>query len=151
MNDETLTTPESFTVTLAAGEEDLTLDFGYEPLPEPVTIGDYIWLDTNGDGVQDADETGLEGITVTLLDENGAIVETTVTDAEGNYIFNVAPGTYTVEVAAVTTDGETITTPSSITVTLAAGEEDLTLDFGYEPQVEAPVCLLYTSDAADDC
>mgnify|MGYP006254845563 FL=1 len=130
LNDETLTTPESFTVTLAAGEEDLTLDFGYEPLPEPVTIGDYIWLDTNGDGVQDADETGLEGITVTLLDENGAIVETTVTDAEGNYIFNVAPGTYTVEVAAVTTDGETITTPSSITVTLAAGEEDLTLDLG---------------------
>ena len=136
LNDETLTTPESFTVTLAAGEEDLTLDFGYEPLPEPVTIGDYIWLDTNGDGVQDSDEMGIEGILVTLSDENGVVIDSVLTDENGNYLFDGLPaGTYTVSVPTTGLNDETLTTPESFTVTLAAGEEDLTLDFGYEPAV----------------
>ena len=33
---------------------------------EPATIGDYVWLDRDHDGVQDADEPGIVGATVTL-------------------------------------------------------------------------------------
>ena len=30
------------------------------------TIGDYVWLDENGDGVQDAGEAGIANVKVTL-------------------------------------------------------------------------------------
>ena len=43
-------------------------------------------------------EPGLPGWTIDLLDSAGAIVATTVTDANGNYSFtDVGPGTYTVQ------------------------------------------------------
>ena len=42
-------------------------------------------------------EPGLPGWTIDLLDAAGAIVATTVTDANGDYSFaDVGPGTYTV-------------------------------------------------------
>ena len=40
------------------------------PEPEPVeptyAVGDYVWIDTNGDGIQDEDEDPLPGVTVEL-------------------------------------------------------------------------------------
>jgi hypothetical protein len=61
-------------------------------------LGDTVWMDSNGDGVQDPDEKGVEGVTVTLLDENGAVVETTKTDADGHYEFAIKkPGKYKVK------------------------------------------------------
>ena len=70
-------------------------------MPE-VRIGDYVWIDTNGDGAQGlpADEPGVPDVTVNLLDEVGAVVDTTLTDADGFYGFDVVPGTYTVEFIA---------------------------------------------------
>ena len=38
---------------------------------EPASLGDYTWIDTNADGLQDAGETGINGVIVTLLDANG--------------------------------------------------------------------------------
>ena len=65
-------------------------DFGLKPAGTG-QIGDFIWLDANKDGVQDTDEDGLPGITVTLEINIGGIwypVETTVTDADGKYLFD---------------------------------------------------------------
>ena len=39
--------------------------------PVPMSVGDYIWEDTDQNGKQDAGETALEGVTVTLLDKEG--------------------------------------------------------------------------------
>ena len=60
------------------------------------SVGDKVWQDTNGNGVQDAGEAGVSGVTVQLL-KGGTSVATATTDASGRYIFtNVVPGTYTV-------------------------------------------------------
>lgn len=64
----------------------------------PVTIGDKVWEDLNGNGVQDADEPGKANILVTLLNAAGATVATTTTDAMGRYKFTgLPPGTYGVK------------------------------------------------------
>ncbi|HEX9305002.1 MAG TPA: SdrD B-like domain-containing protein [Thermoanaerobaculia bacterium] len=52
--------------------------------------------DLNGNGVRDADELGLPGVTIRLTDAAGT-VRTTTTDASGNFAFTGIPaGTYTV-------------------------------------------------------
>ncbi len=38
----------------------------YVPAPLPAAIGDRVWFDTNRNGIQDAGETGVPGVTVTL-------------------------------------------------------------------------------------
>jgi serine-aspartate repeat-containing protein C/D/E len=60
-----------------------------------------VWLDKNANGVQDAGETGLAGITVKLLNSTGGVVASTTTDANGNYLFNnLTPGDYAAQVVA---------------------------------------------------
>jgi len=69
----------------------LANDFGYAPPnqdPGEGLIGDLIFLDANGNGVYDAGDTGLEGVTVKLYDAAGTtLLATTVTDENGNYTF----------------------------------------------------------------
>ncbi|MBO9624926.1 MAG: choice-of-anchor A family protein [Microbacterium sp.] len=66
-----------------------TIDAGYvTPL---VSVGDFVWLDGNRNGVQDAGEKPLSGITVKLLDKDGALVRTTMTDKDGYYVFTDLP------------------------------------------------------------
>ncbi|MDV0089618.1 fibrinogen-binding adhesin SdrG C-terminal domain-containing protein, partial [Staphylococcus aureus] len=38
-------------------------------------LGDYVWEDTNKNGVQDKDEKGISGVTVTLKDENDKVLK----------------------------------------------------------------------------
>ncbi|SPY38527.1 Serine-aspartate repeat-containing protein D precursor [Peptoniphilus harei] len=64
-------------------------------LLKPSSIGDRVWLDEDANGIQDAGEKGVEGVTVKLLDKdgspakdfNGNLVQDQVTDANGNYKF----------------------------------------------------------------
>jgi len=61
-------------------------------------LGDYVWLDSNRDGIQDPEEEGVEGVTVTLYDSQGAQVDTAITDVDGLYLFpNLRSGTYFLE------------------------------------------------------
>ncbi len=59
-------------------------------------IGDRVWTDTNGNGIQDAGELGLPGVTVTLYDNAGNLVTTATSDPSGLYTFTVPGGTYSV-------------------------------------------------------
>ncbi|MEM8550891.1 MAG: SdrD B-like domain-containing protein, partial [Pseudomonadota bacterium] len=93
-NTTTLTTA-SFTVE--SGDAVKNVDQG---LFKPVTIGDFIFTDTDEDGIQDPGEQGREGVTVNLLDENGNVLETVVTGPDGSYSFTRDPGTYQVQVEA---------------------------------------------------
>ena len=52
------------------------------------SIGNFVWLDKDKDGRQDAGEPGFSGVTVVLNDINGAILATTVTDTAGKYLFS---------------------------------------------------------------
>lgn len=59
--------------------------------PAPIEIGNLVWLDTDGDGVQDPGEAGIAGVTVELLDAGGASIAIATTDTNGNYIFSNNP------------------------------------------------------------
>ncbi|NOZ72923.1 MAG: hypothetical protein GXP38_13600, partial [Chloroflexi bacterium] len=62
-------------------------------------IGDYVWYDTDGDGIQDVNESGLGNVTIDLKDGGGSVVATVATDADGGYIFTHLPAdNYTVDI-----------------------------------------------------
>ncbi|MFN8489124.1 MAG: SdrD B-like domain-containing protein [Caldilineaceae bacterium] len=63
--------------------------------PAPIEIGNRVWKDTNGNGIQDADEPGLAGVVVSLYDSNNNRLATVATDAQGAYYFSNATGTDT--------------------------------------------------------
>ena len=126
-------------VTLTSGQTIRTLDFGYTGTS---LIGDRVWFDADKDGIQDAGEVGIPGISVQLTgDINGDSISdvtlNTVTDASGNYEFpSLAAGTYTMTVTPLsgsvpTADADGIATPQSSTLTLAAGTINRDQDFGY--------------------
>ena len=114
-------------VTLAANESDFTIDAGFF---DPGTIGDFVWDDLNGDGVQDVGEPGRGGVTVTL---SGAASGSTTTAGDGSYSFTgLAAGSYAVSITVP--GGLTLTTADPVNIALAAGATDLTADFGlYDP------------------
>ena len=107
-----------------------------------MSIGDRVWTDYDGDGVQDPGEPGIENATVTLRGEDGLVLDTVTTDANGEYEFpDLPPWTYTVEVSDLppdltpTFDRDTGTT----TPDLNSGDIVLTgtsvddADFGLQP------------------
>ena len=55
-------------------------------------LGNRVWLDTDKNGAQDAGESGIPGICVTLLDAGGHLAGSTTTDSNGYYGFNVQGG-----------------------------------------------------------
>ena len=63
----------------------------------PVAIGNFVWDDTNGDGVQSPSEQGLSGVVVTLESCANTTIGITTTNTNGTYQFSsVAPGCYQV-------------------------------------------------------
>jgi hypothetical protein len=96
----TFVTIDNFTGPVTDEDKDrntnLTVDFG---IFNASSIGDFVWSDTDKDGVQDAGELGVDGITVRLFAGNSATAFATTTTANGGkYLFdNLVPGIYTVE------------------------------------------------------
>lgn len=97
-SDINTTTGRSANIVLATGERERNIDAGLIfSQPATASVGDRVWLDTDGDGIQDANEVGVSGVTVTLYNNLGVVVATTVTDANGNYLFTgLTAGTYSV-------------------------------------------------------
>jgi uncharacterized repeat protein (TIGR01451 family) len=56
--------------------------------PAPIEIGNRVWFDLDGDGIQDPGETPLAGVTVQLLDATGNLVGTVLTNAQGEFVFS---------------------------------------------------------------
>ncbi|MFK7917560.1 MAG: SdrD B-like domain-containing protein [Ilumatobacter sp.] len=121
----------TMTVTLVSGTDRLDLDFGVN---EPITIGDFVWHDLDGDATFDGGEPGLDGVIVELVDGSGAVIDTATTIA-GDYSFtDVEPHVlaYTVRIRPGTTPaGFTNTTPAFVTVMATSGDDVDTADFGY--------------------
>ena len=129
--------------TLTSGEDDPTWDAGFYKY---ASLGDFVWFDLDEDGVQDANEPGIKGVTVTLKDSSGNTVGTTTTDSNGAYSFtNLKPGDYTVVFSTPSSDWSISpkdqgsddtdsdadpTTGSTGTVNLSSGEDDDTIDAG---------------------
>ncbi|MEM1326751.1 MAG: SdrD B-like domain-containing protein [Bacteroidota bacterium] len=168
-----------YAITLDAGEENLTADFGYnfnptndvnDPTGSPTaTLGDRIWVDSDGDGVQDPNEVGVSGVEVTLTGAGpdgifgtpDDLILTTTTDENGYYIFNnLPPGAYVTEVTDDTGASHPILggdfnqtgdpddfgglammpdNRQTTPVVLGPGDVYLNADYGYQPGAGAAV------------
>jgi len=54
----------------------------------PIEIGNLVWCDDNVNGIQDANEKGIEGVEVLLIcQETGEVIGKTETNIIGNYVF----------------------------------------------------------------
>lgn len=115
------------------------------------TIGDLVWVDANGNGIQDADEPGLANVIVKLYQADGTLVASTTTDQNGAYAFTdlpagdyylqvVSPGGYVFTLANQGTD-DTVdsdvdrATGKTTVISLAAGQSDTRWDAGLIPTV----------------
>ncbi|MFN2304786.1 MAG: SdrD B-like domain-containing protein, partial [Anaerolineales bacterium] len=158
-DEDGLGTLNNSTTTVVAGEEHLTADFGYNWTSPSDTnspdadstgaIGDRVWIDADGDGLQDPGEAGLGGVTVDLYTagadgifgtSDDVLAATTTTDAAGNYIFdNLDPDAYVVKVtppAGYTQTGDpdaTLDNQTTSPILLAPGDVYVNADFGYNP------------------
>jgi hypothetical protein len=68
--------------------------------PTPINIGNFVWNDVNANGVQDAGEKGLNGITVQLWSsDKSQLISSAVTNSNGNYyVVAPLPGDYRIRV-----------------------------------------------------
>jgi hypothetical protein len=57
-------------------------------------IGNRVWLDENQNHLQDDFENGVGGVCINLFDSNGNFLQSTSTDSNGYYAFNVDAGNY---------------------------------------------------------
>src|SRR5262249_44857871 len=137
------TTGRTVVTTLTPGESDLTWDSG---IYYTASLGDRVWLDQNGNGVQDAGEPGIRGVTVVLYTSGGTqFGAPTTTDSNGNYAFpNLPPGDYYVQFIPPsgyvispqnqgsddTADNDASAAGTTATTTITLGESDSTWDAG---------------------
>ncbi len=83
-------------ITVGIGERSENNDVGVED-PGTAAVGNFVFLDENGNGVFDGGEAGVEGVRVDLLDENGDVFDTVTTDQNGAYLFDgLDAGVYSV-------------------------------------------------------
>src|SRR5205085_11521736 len=115
------------------------------PAAASSSIGDRLWLDEDGDGIQDAGEDGIAGATVRLFDSTGVtLLASTTTDMDGRYIFTGrAAGTYVVRVLSSSLpaglyanstydfDNGTTSPNAESSITVAAGDNEDRSDFGF--------------------
>ena len=139
--DADVTKDNKTTVTVTAGTTNTTPNFGYQG---NASIGDYVWIDANGNGAQDSMEIPLAGVTVYLdLNSNGTRESNepfATTNSSGAYTINgLTPGTYLVAVdgtslpgGATNTGDPDATKDGKTSVTLVAAQSLTTADFGYQ-------------------
>ena len=109
-------------------------------------LGDLVWEDLNGNGLQEAGEPGVAGVAVILMDMADNIVSSDTTSSSGEYSFeNLTPGTYTLEFQppdgysftikdagnndSIDSDADPVSQRTD-PITLAAGQSDLSWDAG---------------------
>ena len=151
-----LVTPTAIELTAAAPNA-TEIDFAFV---KPVSVGNFVWFDANKDGIQDADEVGVAGVTVTLtdaagnpvIDLDGNPVKPVTTDANGKYEFTnlmpnvdrivanpgeqsykvtfTPPAGYSATKSYAAADGEKDSNGAESDVTLTEGQNDESVDFG---------------------
>ncbi len=148
---------DPYKVTLNGGQNNATADFGY--YNKPAKLGDYVWEDTNGNGIQDSGEPAIQNAVVTLTitwpsSGTGTTIVKTTTGMDGKYLFdnllldeNMTSGTgagnptFSISIATPSGYLPTLTTqggntaldsnPNPTAATVTKGGSDLTYDFGF--------------------
>jgi SdrD B-like domain/Secretion system C-terminal sorting domain len=99
-------------------------------------LGDFVWLDMNGNGAQDDGEPGISNVTVKLKDINGNVLATTITDSKGYYGFHDPAnyGTTNYQVEFVTPAGYT-----PVTANAGADDKDSDAVGGVISNINVPI------------
>ncbi len=138
-----------YEICLTRNFQDGSVDYCCRPISynncEKGSIGDRVWEDTNGNGIQDAGEPNLDDVVVRLYDESGREIAFTRT-VNGSYIFtDLDPGNYVVRVdlqdfvPSIHADSDPLSNSdieniyfygSTGTITLGSGEQRSDIDFG---------------------
>jgi hypothetical protein len=113
---------------------------------ELASVQGFVWNDADQDGLQDEGESGIQNVTVNILDKTKTFINAALTDAAGRYQFDgLAPGDYYFDFAvpigfslspehrgqdeALDSDADVITGETNL-VQLVAGNNILTWDVG---------------------
>ena len=120
--------PGTYTITTQSGQNVTGENFGNFQL---VSISGMKFHDLDGDGVKDPSELGLSNWRIRLF-ENSILIDSVLTDVNGNYTFsNVGGGTYTISELVQTGWTQTLpTSPGSYTIAATSGQNITGKDFG---------------------
>ena len=136
------------TPTGAAGDgevEDYQIAIA-DSTPTTASVGDKVWEDLDGNGIQDAGEPGIPNALVNIYKSDNTLVDATFSDSNGNYSFsNLDPGDYIIEFTSpavgynftsqdagddtLDSDADPVTGRTA-TFTLAAGDNNTSIDAG---------------------
>ncbi|NES82407.1 MAG: choice-of-anchor E domain-containing protein [Moorea sp. SIO1G6] len=114
--------------------------------PTTASVGDQVWEDLDGDGIQDPGEPGIPNALVNIYKSDNTLVDATFTDSSGNYSFSdLDPGDYIIEFTSpavgysftrqdagddtLDSDADPVTGRTD-TFTLAAGDNNTSIDAG---------------------
>ena len=91
-----------------AGQNAHIFDFGFKSAASAYSVGNRVWFDTDDDGIIDAGELGIAGVSVSIFadgnsdgqpDSPGSPLGTVATNADGYYRFDgLSAGTYVIRI-----------------------------------------------------
>ena len=137
-----------YAITSGVQLDNFDIDAG---MYQPANIGDYVWVDSDQNGIQNEVSTGLSGVIVHVYQDSdtdgipdGGVIATDVSDGNGAYSFStLAPGSYVLEFevsgydfsakdqTTEANDSDVFpTTGYTSTVTLTSGETNNDIDAG---------------------
>jgi len=122
------TAPDTKSHSISLKDADITgLDFGNNA--GSYSISGTAFQDRNGDGKKDADDSGMSGWKIQLL-QNNNLINVTDTGSDGTYAFrDLASGTYSV--SEVVQEGWSLTAPASGSHSVTLKDADVSgMDFG---------------------
>ncbi|RMF28239.1 MAG: hypothetical protein D6765_06320, partial [Bacteroidetes bacterium] len=150
--------------SLSVGDSLLTLDAGFAPF---AAIGDRVWLDENGDGLQNPGEPGIAGIRVRLFNAADQLLDSALTAPDGSWrIDSLFFGSYSLHFDttgqqsgfallgspqdqgpddALDSDADPLTARTATFTFDPSLGDDLSLDAGFVPQP----CTLEAAGLAD--
>ncbi|NPA27497.1 MAG: hypothetical protein GXN91_00400, partial [Epsilonproteobacteria bacterium] len=156
---------ESDIILLESAQENNNTDAG---LYKKGCLGDFVWEDSNQNGLQDEGEVGVDGVRIYLLDINGTILNQTISSNGGYYEFCGLEGEYKVRFdlsslsqkylitqpnvgsdESIDSDADPITGESSF-VAVKAGEFYKDLDLGIYKAPSYLEIKKYTQDSSGD-
>jgi hypothetical protein len=131
-------------VLVTNNSSNMDTDFGFYKTGCSGSIGQLVWRDSNGNGVQDTGEPGIPGVLLSLSSGSYGVIQTAMTDANGNYLFSglcaasysvavTTPQGYVATTSLVGSDRSKDSNASPSSVTLGSNSTaDLTVDFGFK-------------------
>jgi protocatechuate 3,4-dioxygenase beta subunit len=142
------------------------VDAGIVPPANTASLGNYVWIDLNNDGLQTVGEPAVPGVTVKLYNAANTVIAVATTNSEGKYLFTgLAAGNYSVgfenlpagfifttlsgAINDATNSDANSTTGKTAEVSLALGDNNLNLDAGIRSTSTAVVgnYVWYDEDA----